>query len=71
MREMVLPKILPVEDKRTAASTLCRKRNRWLTGFFVSAIAGVCAGMAGLAISALWRWELYRPRLILTGWEHG
>src|ERR1044072_552757 len=54
MREMVLPKILPVKDEKTAASALCRKRNRWLIGFFVSSIAGVCAGLTGLAISALW-----------------
>lgn len=51
---MVLPNVLPAEDEKTAAATLCRKRNRWLIGFSVSSIAGVCAGLTGLAISALW-----------------
>lgn len=69
MREMALPNILPVEDKKTLRSSLCGKRKKWLVGFFISSITGVCAGLAGLVISALWTLGFLRaaPGLNQTG----
>jgi len=50
---MVLPRVLPSEKRQTNISALCESRDRWLTGFFVSALAGVCSGIAGLIIGGL------------------
>lgn len=53
MREMVLPHILSSEKRQTNISGLCESRDRWLTAFFISALAGVCSGVTGLIVGGL------------------
>jgi hypothetical protein len=53
MREMALPHIRFSKKRQTDLSALCKRRNRWLTAFFVSALAGACSGITGLMIGGL------------------
>jgi hypothetical protein len=61
MREMFLPHILSSDKLQTGVDTLCRNRNRWLTGFFVCALAGIGSGITGLLIGGLLLFGFFPP----------
>jgi hypothetical protein len=54
MREMALPNILPLEKQHDELNVFCKRRGRWLIGFFIGSIVGAGCGASGLVLSALW-----------------
>jgi hypothetical protein len=66
MREMALPNILPLEQQHDELDALCKRRGRWLIGFFIGSSVGAVCGVGGLILSALWTLGFLRSAPVMN-----
>jgi hypothetical protein len=66
MREMALPNILPLEKQKDELNVFCKRRDRWLIGFFIGSSVGAGCGLSGLILSALWTLGFLRTTPVMN-----